>query len=48
MFLYVLMAFYAGIGWAFNARLSSMMAIRNCIYRSNVHAALTRDRCVMG
>src|ERR1700704_6458807 len=25
MFLYVLMAFYAGIGWAFNARLSSMM-----------------------
>ena len=26
MFLYVLMAFYAGIGWAFNARLSSMMA----------------------
>src|SRR6201991_2967440 len=26
IFLYVLMAFYAGIGWAFNARLSSMMA----------------------
>ena len=26
MFLYVLMAFYAAIGWAFNARLSSMMA----------------------
>ncbi len=26
MFLYVLMAAYAGIGWAFNARLSSMMA----------------------
>jgi heme exporter protein C len=26
MFLYVLMAFYAGIGWAFNARLASMMA----------------------
>ncbi len=26
MFLYVLLAFYAGIGWAFNARLSSMMA----------------------
>src|SRR5881628_1355002 len=26
MFLYVLMAVYAGIGWAFNARLSSMMA----------------------
>jgi heme exporter protein C len=26
MFLYVLMAIYAGIGWAFNARLSSMMA----------------------
>ncbi len=26
MFLYVLMALYAGIGWAFNARLSSMMA----------------------
>jgi len=26
MFLYILMAFYAGIGWAFNARLSSMMA----------------------
>src|SRR5690349_21187599 len=26
MLLYVLMAFYAGIGWAFNARLSSMMA----------------------
>lgn len=26
MFLYILMALYAGIGWAFNARLSSMMA----------------------
>ena len=26
MFLYVLMAFYAGIGWSFNARLASMMA----------------------
>jgi len=26
MFLYVLMAGYAGIGWAFNARLASMMA----------------------
>ena len=26
MFLYVLMAIYAAIGWAFNARLSSMMA----------------------
>src|SRR5258708_5913370 len=26
MFLYVLMAIYAGIGWAFNARLASMMA----------------------
>src|ERR1700751_3758117 len=26
MFLYVLMAIYAGLGWAFNARLSSMMA----------------------
>ncbi|MCM3869267.1 MAG: heme ABC transporter permease CcmC [Pyrinomonadaceae bacterium] len=26
MFLYLLMAFYAAIGWAFNARLSSMMA----------------------
>src|SRR6266700_5766380 len=26
MFLYILLAFYAGIGWAFNARLSSMMA----------------------
>src|SRR5262245_1946943 len=26
MFLYVIMAIYAGIGWAFNARLSSMMA----------------------
>lgn len=26
MLLYVLMAIYAGIGWAFNARLSSMMA----------------------
>jgi heme exporter protein C len=26
MLLYVLMAVYAGIGWAFNARLSSMMA----------------------
>src|SRR5205814_9989802 len=26
MFLYILMAFYAGIGWAFNARLASMMA----------------------
>ena len=26
MFLYVLMALYAGVGWAFNARLSSMMA----------------------
>ncbi len=26
MFLYLLLAFYAGIGWAFNARLSSMMA----------------------
>jgi heme exporter protein C len=26
MFLYVLMAIYAGVGWAFNARLSSMMA----------------------
>jgi heme exporter protein C len=26
MLLYLLMAFYAGIGWAFNARLSSMMA----------------------
>src|SRR6476619_7302829 len=26
MFLYILMAIYAGIGWAFNARLSSMMA----------------------
>ena len=26
MFLYVLMAVYAGVGWAFNARLSSMMA----------------------
>jgi len=26
MFLYVLMAVYAGIGWAFNARLSAMMA----------------------
>src|SRR5437016_4193832 len=26
MFLYVLMAAYAGLGWAFNARLSSMMA----------------------
>ena len=26
MFLYLLVAFYAAIGWAFNARLSSMMA----------------------
>lgn len=26
MFLYLLLAVYAGIGWAFNARLSSMMA----------------------
>src|SRR5262247_2699618 len=26
MFLYVLMAIYAGVGWAFNARLASMMA----------------------
>src|SRR6185295_5311148 len=26
MLLYILMAFYAAIGWAFNARLSSMMA----------------------
>src|ERR1051326_7008407 len=26
MFLYVLMAIYAGIGWAFNARLASVMA----------------------
>ena len=26
MFLYVMMALYAGVGWAFNARLSSMMA----------------------
>jgi heme exporter protein C len=26
MFLYVLLAFYAALGWAFNARLSSMMA----------------------
>src|SRR5215470_6134597 len=26
MFLYVLMATYAGVGWAFNARLASMMA----------------------
>jgi heme exporter protein C len=26
MFLYLVMAFYAGIGWAFNARLSYMMA----------------------
>src|ERR1044071_3718872 len=26
MFLYVLVAIYAGIGWAFNARLASMMA----------------------
>jgi heme exporter protein C len=26
MFLYVIMAIYAGLGWAFNARLSSMMA----------------------
>src|SRR5437667_12630981 len=26
MFLYVLMAVYAGLGWAFNARLGSMMA----------------------
>src|SRR6266478_3504152 len=26
MLLYVLLAFYAGIGWAFNARLASMMA----------------------
>src|SRR5437016_11480115 len=26
MFLYILLALYAGIGWAFNARLSSMMA----------------------
>jgi heme exporter protein C len=26
MFLYVMMAIYAGVGWAFNARLSSMMA----------------------
>jgi len=26
MFLYVLLAVYAGIGWAFNARLASMMA----------------------
>jgi len=26
MFLYVLMAVYAGVGWAFNARLASMMA----------------------
>ena len=26
MFLYVMMAIYAGVGWAFNARLASMMA----------------------
>src|SRR4026208_2454759 len=26
MMLYVLMAIYAGVGWAFNARLASMMA----------------------
>src|SRR6185436_3833674 len=26
MFLYVLLAIYAGVGWAFNARLGSMMA----------------------
>src|ERR1044071_810220 len=26
LFLYVLMALYAGVGWAFNARLASMMA----------------------
>jgi heme exporter protein C len=31
MFLYVLMAFYAAIGWAFNARLASMMASSTAI-----------------
>src|SRR5687767_16014831 len=34
MLLYLLMAFYAGIGWAFNARLASMMASALAITRS--------------
>ena len=37
MFLYVVMAVWAGIGLAFNTRLSSMMATAHRAHRRNVH-----------
>ena len=48
MFLYVLMAIYAGIGWAFNARLSSMMASSLAITGAMFTADLARHRRVLG
>jgi hypothetical protein len=48
MFLYVLMAIYAGIGWAFNARLASMMATAYRANRSHLYLHLIGDRIVVG
>ena len=48
MLLYVIMAIYAGIGWAFNARLSSMMATAIVHYRCDVHVSLACDWRFLG
>ena len=41
MMLYVLMAIYAGLGWAFNARLASMMASSVRLSRALVASSIT-------
>src|SRR4029453_1451419 len=51
MMLYVLMALYAGIGWAFNARLSSMMASSSAVtgsHWSDFHVSFACDWIVLG
>ena len=48
MLLYVLMAIYAGIGWAFNARLSSMMASSIAITGAMFTVHLAGNRRFLG
>ncbi len=48
MFLYVLMALYAGIGWAFNARLGVDDGHGDRADRGHLHFHLARNRCALG
>ena len=48
MLLYVLMAIYAAIGWAFNARLVVDDGFRDFDHRSDVYVSFARDRFVVG